>query len=140
MKHGLIVVLLGAAVALLGAGGAQASCHAQVICQVTVISCDGQSICQSGSNWVQCDGGQKIYCPVCQAQTTCCDGRFIFCNGYTSCQSDPGVSVTCDGMIQGFCPECRSSLETPASPLAPSLGWFPGLAVPALQQATGCAG
>jgi hypothetical protein len=138
MKHGLIVVLLTTAVALLGATAAQASCHAQVNCQVTIIFCDGQSVCESGSNWVRCDGGETIYCPICQAQTTCCDGRFLYCNGYVSCEESPGRYVKCDGQIQGICPRCQSSLENPILPFAPGGGWFAGLLLPELGQGVGC--
>jgi len=138
MKHGLIVVLLGIAVALLGAAQVQASCNAQVICQVTVISCTGQSTCNSGPDWVQCDGGEKIYCPVCQAQTTCCDGRLIYCNGYSTCEQVPGKYVKCDGQIQGICPRCQYSSESSIPSRTPGEGWLDGLPVPELLQGVGC--
>ena len=106
MKSALIILLCVVGVGLFSAAPAPASCNAQVICQVTVISCNGQSTCNSGSNWVQCDSQATIYCPICQAQTTCCDGRFIYCNGYSSCQESPGNWVKCDGQIRGICPDC----------------------------------
>jgi len=138
MKQGIIVVLLGITAAFLGVSQAQASCHAEVICQVTVISCDGQSTCNSGPDWVQCDGGETIYCPVCQAQTTCCDGRFIYCNGYSTCDQVPGRYVKCDGQIQGICPRCQTFSANPAAPRTPD-GWvLGGGALPAFLQGSGC--
>jgi hypothetical protein len=106
MKKLLVVLTVLTAAVLLTPTESPASCSAQVICSVTVIQCNGQSVCQSGSDWVQCDNQARIYCPICQAQTTCCDGRFIYCNGYNSCSEDPGQSVTCDGHLGGICPDC----------------------------------
>lgn len=138
MKQGLIVLASIAVAAFLSAGAAQASCHAEVICQVTVISCNGQSVCESGPDWVRCDGGEQIFCPVCQAQTTCCDGRFIYCNGYSSCEENPGQWVKCDGQIQGLCPRCRSSLTNPILPGTPG-GWsLAALPSPELWQDAAC--
>lgn len=106
MRRAFAILLCVVGASLFLAGPAQASCTAQVNCQVTVIQCQGQSVCSSGPNWVQCDSQATIYCPVCQAQTTCCDGRFIYCNGYSTCETNPGRWVKCDGQIRGICPWC----------------------------------
>jgi hypothetical protein len=105
MKSVFVAVLCGVCALLAFAGQAQATCSAQVICEVTVISCSGQSVCQSGPDWVQCDNQARIYCPVCQAQITCCDGRFMYCNGYSSCEETSNW-IKCDGQIRGICPDC----------------------------------
>lgn len=110
MKRVVMTLLCILGAATLWVGSAQASCTAKVICQVTIIQCSGQSICESGPDWVRCDGGEQIFCPICQAQTTCCDGRFIYCNGYESCEENPGRWVKCDGQFKGFCPFCQGAL------------------------------
>lgn len=84
----------------------QSGCSAQLICQLTVISCNSPNpgTCSVGSNYVECNGN-RTYCPNCSAQLTCCDGQRIFCFGYDSC-SETSSSVICDGQPGGFCLDC----------------------------------
>jgi hypothetical protein len=127
MKRALVVFSAFAA-CIFTAREARASCTATVNCDVTVIQCSGQSVCQSGANWVQCDSQSTIYCPVCQAQVTCCDGRFLYCNGYTSCQEYPN-RIVCDGQTRGICPDCREAFS--GHPDAPAdKSFLEGLAEP----------
>jgi len=105
MKSVFVAVLCCVCALLVFAGEAKATCSAHVGCEVTAISCSGQNDCHSGSDWVQCDNQDTIYCPVCQAQLYCCTGQLIYCNGYSSCQETSNW-IKCDGQIRGICPDC----------------------------------
>jgi len=138
MKHALVAPLWIAAAFFLGSGAAYASCRAQVDCQGTAISCDGQSVCESGSNWVRCDGAEQVSCPTCQAQTTCCDGRRLSCDGDSSCEQSPGKYVKCDAQAGSLCPRCVASLAGPGAIVAPGGWWLAGLPMPLIPGISGC--
>jgi hypothetical protein len=76
-----------------------------------VISCQASTSCNSGVDWIQCNGGARQYCP-----TPCTVGCTFGLNAGQTCTSVYGVCssgfgwVSCDGVTLE-CPPCPNPWE-----------------------------